>query len=50
MDFNNAKPFHVALKKADAIMYSNKEQYYLNWHNSEKELNGEKFSSESGGI
>lgn len=34
VDFNNAKPFHVALKKADAIMYSNKEQYYLNWHNS----------------
>ena len=50
VDFNNAKPFHVALKKADAIMYSNKEQYYLNWHNSEKELNGEKFSSESDGI
>lgn len=50
VDFNNAKPFYVALKKADAIMYSNKEQYYLNWHNSEKELNGEKFSSESDGI
>ena len=50
VDFNNAKPFHVALKKADAIMYSNKEQYYLNWHNSEKELNGEKFSSESDDI
>lgn len=50
VDFNNAKPFHAALKKADAIMYSNKEQYYLNWHNSEKELNGEKFSSESDGI
>ena len=50
VDFNNAKPFHVALKKADAIMYSNKEQYYLNWHNSEKELNGEKFSSKSDDI
>jgi len=31
-------------------MYSNKEQYYLNWHNSEKELNGVKFSSESDDI
>ena len=50
VDFNNAKPFYVALKKADAIMYSNKEQYYLNWHNSEKELNGKKFSSESDDI
>ena len=50
VDFNNAKPFHVEKKKADAIMYSNKEQYYLNWHNSEKELNGEKFSSESDDI
>ena len=50
VDFNNAKPFHVALKKADAIMYSNKEQYYLNWYNSVKELNGEKFSSESDDI
>ena len=50
VDLNNAKPFHVALKKADAIMYSNKEQYYLNWHNSEKELNGKKFSSESDDI
>ena len=42
VDFNNTNPFHVALKTADAIMYSNKEQYYLNWHNSEKELNVEK--------
>ena len=33
VDFNNAKPFHVALKKADAIMYSNKEQYYLSLRN-----------------
>ena len=47
VDFNNAKPFHVALKKADAIMYSNKERYYLNLHNSEKELNVEKFLPES---
>ena len=36
VDFNNAKPFHVALKKADAIMYSNKEQYYLNLRSSGK--------------
>ena len=36
VDFNNAKPFHVALKTADAIMYSNKELYYLNLRNSEK--------------
>ena len=50
VDFNNAKPFRVALEKADAIMYSNKEQYYLNWYNSEKELNGEKMSSESDDI
>ena len=42
VDFNNAKPFHVALKKADAIMYSNKEQYYLNLRSSGKELNVEK--------
>ena len=42
VDFNNTKPFHVALKKADAIMYSNKEQYYLNLRSSGKELNVEK--------
>ena len=42
VDFNNAKPFYVALKKADAIMYSNKEQYYLNLRSSGKELNVEK--------
>ena len=36
VDFNNTKPFHVALKTADAIMYSNKELYYLNLRNSEK--------------
>jgi len=30
------------LKKADAIMYSNKEQYYLNLRSSGKELNVEK--------
>jgi diguanylate cyclase (GGDEF)-like protein len=35
VDFNNTKPFHVALKTADAIMYSNKELYYLNLRNSE---------------
>ena len=33
VDFNNAKPFYVALKTADAIMYSNKERYRLNLHN-----------------
>jgi len=33
VDFNNAKPFHVALKTADAAMYSNKERYYLNLRN-----------------
>lgn len=33
VDFNNAKPFLVALKTADAIMYSNKERYYLNLRN-----------------
>jgi diguanylate cyclase (GGDEF)-like protein len=42
VDFNNTKPFHVALKTADAIMYSNKEQYYLNLRSSGKELNDEK--------
>ena len=42
VDFNNAKPFRVALKTADAIMYSNKEQYYLNLRSSGKELNVEK--------
>ena len=42
VDFNNTKPFHVALKTADAIMYSNKEQYYLNLRSSGKELNVEK--------
>ena len=50
VDFNNTKPFHVALKTADAIMYSNKEQYYLNLRNSGKELNAEKFLPESDGI
>ena len=30
VDFNNQKPFEVALENADAIMYSNKEKYYLN--------------------
>jgi hypothetical protein len=40
----------VALKTADAIMYSNKEQYYLNLRNSGKELNVEKFLPESDGI
>ena len=42
VDFNNTKPFHVDLKTADAIMYSNKEQYYLNLRSSGKELNDEK--------
>ena len=42
VDFNNPNPFHVALKTADAIMYSNKEQYYLNLRSSGKELNDEK--------
>ena len=42
VDFNNTKPFHAALKTADAIMYSNKEQYYLNLRSSGKELNVEK--------
>ena len=42
VDFNNTKPFHVAFKTADAIMYSNKEQYYLNLRSSGKELNVEK--------
>ena len=42
VDFNNTKPFHVALKTADAIMYSNKEQYYLNLRSSGKELNVKK--------
>ena len=42
VDFNNTNPFHVALKTADAIMYSNKEQYYLNLRSSGKELNVEK--------
>ena len=37
VDFNNAKPFNVALKTADEIMYSNKEQYYLNLCNIGKE-------------
>ena len=37
VDFNNTKPFNVALEIADAIMYSNKEQYYLNLRNSGKE-------------
>ena len=36
VDFNNTEPFHVALKTADAIMYSNKELYYLNLRNNEK--------------
>jgi len=43
VDFNNSKPFYAALKKADAIMYSHKEQYYLNLRNSGKESNVEKF-------
>ncbi len=30
VDFTNTKPFHVALKKADAIMYSNKKLHHLN--------------------
>ena len=34
VNFNHTKPFHVALKTADAIMYANKEQYYLNLRNS----------------
>ena len=42
VDFNNTNPFHVALKTADEIMYSNKEQYYLNLRSSGKELNVEK--------
>ncbi len=50
VDFNNTKPFHAALKTADAIMYSNKDQYYLNLRNSGKELNVEKFLPESDGI
>lgn len=29
VDFNNAKPFEEALKKADAIMYSHKQQHRL---------------------
>jgi diguanylate cyclase (GGDEF)-like protein len=33
VDFDNAKPFLVALKTADAIMYSNKERYYLSLRN-----------------
>lgn len=33
VDFDVTKPFHAALKTADAIMYSHKEQYYLNLHN-----------------
>ena len=33
VDYDDTKPFHVALKKADAIMYSNKERYRLSLHN-----------------
>ena len=41
VDYNNAKPFDAAFKKADEIMYYNKEQYHLNLHNNEKKVNFE---------
>ena len=37
VDFSNAKPFQVALKTADAIMYSNKEKYYSSLCNGRRE-------------